>query len=117
MDCIDPSAVVQQSFSATVQVSAFQQFLSDEEIETIARQLGHVWRCRGLPGLGTPPRRHDQMAAFLLALAGVLDHCPDVILKFRCPPLAILADLGDNRIVPHGYSPINSSGVQMIGAS
>lgn len=49
MDSIDPSAVSPQSISITVQMSAFQEFLSDEEIETIARQLGHRWRSRALP--------------------------------------------------------------------
>jgi hypothetical protein len=30
-------------------MSALQSFLSDQEIETICRQLGHVWRRRALP--------------------------------------------------------------------
>ena len=43
---IDPPQVSPQLFSPVVQVTALQAFLCDEEIETICRQLGHVWRLR-----------------------------------------------------------------------
>jgi len=46
---IDPPAVSPQQFPPVVQVTALQPFLSDTEIETICRQLGHVWRSRLLP--------------------------------------------------------------------
>jgi putative transposase len=46
---IDPPAVLPQQFPPVAQVTALGVFLSDEEIEMICRQLGHVWRCRLLP--------------------------------------------------------------------
>lgn len=36
-------------FPPAAQVAALQAFLSDEEVETICRQLGHTWRDRSLP--------------------------------------------------------------------
>jgi len=36
-------------FPPAAQVAALQEFLSDAEIETICRQLGHVWRSRQFP--------------------------------------------------------------------
>jgi hypothetical protein len=48
---IDPPAVLPAQFLPVVQVTALGEFLSDEEIETICRQLGHRSRCRLLlPG-------------------------------------------------------------------
>jgi putative transposase len=46
---IDPPAVCPQSFSTPVQLAALQEFLSDDEIETICRHLGHTWRRRVMP--------------------------------------------------------------------
>jgi hypothetical protein len=43
---IDPPEVSPQLFPPVVQVTALQAFLSDAEIETICRQLGHVSRSR-----------------------------------------------------------------------
>jgi len=38
-----------QQFHSTLQVAALQTHLSDDEINTVCRQLGHVWRDRQLP--------------------------------------------------------------------
>ncbi|MCK4624250.1 MAG: IS4 family transposase [Phycisphaerae bacterium] len=46
MYSIDTSTKLHQSFSRPVQVSALADFLADEEIDIICRQLGHSWRGR-----------------------------------------------------------------------
>lgn len=43
---IDPSTESHQEFSPSVQMAALHELLTDEEIETICRQLGHTWRDR-----------------------------------------------------------------------
>jgi len=49
MNGIDSAAESHQQFQSTLQVAALQTHLSDEEINTVCRQLGHVWRDRQLP--------------------------------------------------------------------
>jgi hypothetical protein len=49
MYLIDKSTEDQQTFSQRIPLAAFGAVLTDEEIETICRQLGHVWRERRLP--------------------------------------------------------------------
>ena len=46
MDRIGGTGKSHASFSRPVPLSALQEFLSDAEIETICRQLGHTWRDR-----------------------------------------------------------------------
>jgi len=46
---IDGPGVSPQPFSSPVQLAALREYLSDGEIETICRQLGHRWRRRILP--------------------------------------------------------------------
>jgi len=43
------SSVRAHLFPPTAPVAALQEFLSDEEVEAICRQLGHTWRRRLLP--------------------------------------------------------------------
>lgn len=49
MHPIDLSPESQQRFRASVQLAALQERLADQEINAIARQLGHTWRTRQLP--------------------------------------------------------------------
>lgn len=49
MCMIDKSTEDQQTFSQRIPFAALAELLTDGEIETICRQLGHVWRERRLP--------------------------------------------------------------------
>ncbi len=49
MNAIVPPPESHQQFRRPVQLSALAEFLSDREIETICRQLGHTWRNRIFP--------------------------------------------------------------------
>jgi hypothetical protein len=49
MYIIDKSTQDQQTFSQRIPFAAFAELLTDDQIETICRQLGHVWRERRLP--------------------------------------------------------------------
>ena len=49
MDLIDKSTEDQQTFSQWIPFAALAELLTEGEIETICRQLGHVWRERRLP--------------------------------------------------------------------
>jgi len=49
MCIIDKSTEEEQTFSQRIPFAALAEVLTDEEIETICRQLGHVWRERRLP--------------------------------------------------------------------
>ncbi|MEN6424641.1 MAG: transposase domain-containing protein, partial [Phycisphaerales bacterium] len=49
MCIIDKSAEDQQTSSQRIPFAALAEVLADGEIETIHRQLGHVWRERRLP--------------------------------------------------------------------
>lgn len=49
MYSIDKSTEDQQTFSQRIPFAALAEVLTDEEIETICRQLGHLWRERRLP--------------------------------------------------------------------
>jgi hypothetical protein len=49
MCIIDTSTEDPQTFSQRIPFAALAEVLTDEEIETICRQLGHVWRERRLP--------------------------------------------------------------------
>jgi hypothetical protein len=49
MYIIDKSTEDQQTFSQRIPFAALAEILTDGEIETICRQLGHVWRERRLP--------------------------------------------------------------------
>jgi len=49
MCIIDKSTEDQQTFSQRIPFAVLAEVLTDEEIETICRQLGHVWRERRLP--------------------------------------------------------------------
>ncbi len=49
MNGIDSAAESHQQFQSTLQMAALGKHLSDEEINTVCRQLGHVWRDRQLP--------------------------------------------------------------------
>ncbi len=49
MCIIDKSTEDQQTFSRRIPFAALAEVLTDGEIETISRQLGHVWRERRLP--------------------------------------------------------------------
>ena len=49
MNGIDSAAKSHQQFQSTLQVAALQKHLSDDEINIVCRQLGHVWRDRQLP--------------------------------------------------------------------
>ena len=49
MVCIDSAAEVQQQKTPILQLAALSELLSDDEIETICRELGHHWRDRRLP--------------------------------------------------------------------
>jgi len=49
MCIIDTSTEDQQIFSQRIPFAALAEVLTDEEIETICRQLGHLWRERRLP--------------------------------------------------------------------
>jgi hypothetical protein len=49
MCIIDKSTEDQQTFSQRIPFAALAEVLTDGEIETICRQLGHVWRERRLP--------------------------------------------------------------------
>ena len=53
MNGIDSRARFHQSFSPPVQLAALADLLSDDEIETICRQLGHRWRRRLFPPAST----------------------------------------------------------------
>jgi hypothetical protein len=46
---IDKSTEDQQTFSQRIPFAALAEVLTDGQIETICRQLGHVWRVRRLP--------------------------------------------------------------------
>lgn len=49
MESIDPSSPNHEPISFTAQLAALEAYLSDQEIETICRQLGHGFRRRLLP--------------------------------------------------------------------
>ena len=49
MYIIDKSTGDQQTFSQRIPFAALRELLTDGEIETICRQLGHTWRARRLP--------------------------------------------------------------------
>jgi hypothetical protein len=49
MYSIDKSTEDQQAFSQRIPFAALAEVLTDGEIETICRQLGHLWRERRLP--------------------------------------------------------------------
>jgi hypothetical protein len=49
MHLIDKSTEDEQTFSQRIPFAGLAEVLTDEEIEAICRQLGHVWRKRRLP--------------------------------------------------------------------
>ena len=49
MSIIDKSTEQEQTFSQRIPFAAVAELLTDDEIETICRQLGHVWRDRRRP--------------------------------------------------------------------
>lgn len=49
MYIIDKSTEDQQTFSQRIPFAALRELLTDAQIETICRQLGHLWRERRLP--------------------------------------------------------------------
>ena len=82
---IDPPAVSPQQNPPVVQMAALGEFLSDEEIETICRQLGHQWRSRRLPPGATVRSaiyrslHSDQSIQAVVADLGAGDDRPDAV--------------------------------------
>lgn len=61
--------------------------------------------------------RNDLPPALLLAFLCVLGNCAKVVAEFCRALIAEPAHLVHNGIFSHRHSPINSSGVQIMGGS
>lgn len=61
--------------------------------------------------------RDNFLAGFLLPLSGGFEDFPDIEIVLSGQLFAKLSDFLDNRISPHNYSPISSTGVQITGHS